>query len=92
LIHGLAGSAALMLLVLSTVESRAAGLAFIVVFGVGSIGGMMAMSALLGLPMQLTAGRFARTHKTIQAMAAVFSLGLGLMMAYQIGILDGLFS
>jgi hypothetical protein len=52
---------------------------------------MMAMSALLGLPMQLTAGRFARTHLAIQGLAAVFSLGLGLMMAYQIGILDGLF-
>jgi ABC-type nickel/cobalt efflux system permease component RcnA len=91
LIHGLAGSAALMLLVLSTVDSQAAGFAFIAVFGVGSIGGMMAMSALLGLPMQLTAGRFARTHLAIQGLAAVFSLGLGLMMAYQIGILDGLF-
>jgi len=91
MIHGLAGSAALMLLVLTTVTSRMAGLAFIVVFGVGSIGGMMAMSLLLGLPLQLTASRFARTHKAVQALAATFSLGLGLMMAYQIGVLDGLF-
>jgi ABC-type nickel/cobalt efflux system permease component RcnA len=91
LIHGLAGSAALMLLVLSTVTSRMAGLAFIVVFGVGSIGGMMAMSLLLGLPLQLTASRFARTHKAVQVLAAVFSIGLGVMMAYRIGILDGLF-
>jgi ABC-type nickel/cobalt efflux system permease component RcnA len=91
LIHGLAGSAALMLLVLSTVTSRMAGLAFIVVFGVGSIGGMMAMSALLGLPLQLTASRFARTHIAVQVLAAVFSIGLGVMMAYRIGILDGLF-
>lgn len=81
-----------MLLVLTTVTSRMAGLAFIVVFGVGSIGGMMAMSLLLGLPLQLTASRFARTHKAVQALAATFSLGLGLMMAYQIGVLDGLFS
>lgn len=92
LIHGFAGSAALMLLVLSTVTSRMAGLAFIVVFGIGSIGGMMAMSVLLGLPLRLTARRFARTHTAVQVLAAVFSLGLGLMMAYQIGILDGLFS
>jgi ABC-type nickel/cobalt efflux system permease component RcnA len=91
MIHGLAGSAALMLLVLSTVDSQAAGFAFIAVFGLGSIGGMMAMSALLGLPMQLTAGRYVRTHLAIQGLAAVFSLGLGLMMAYQIGILNGLF-
>jgi ABC-type nickel/cobalt efflux system permease component RcnA len=91
LIHGLAGSAALMLLVLTTVTTRMAGLAFIVVFGVGSIGGMMAMSLLLGLPLQLTASRFARTHKAVQVLAAAFSLGLGLMMAYRIGVLDGLF-
>jgi ABC-type uncharacterized transport system, permease component len=91
LIHGLAGSAALMLLVLATVTSRMAGLAFIVVFGVGSIGGMMAMSLLLGLPLQLTASRFARTHIAVQVLAAVFSIGLGVVMAYRIGILDGLF-
>ena len=92
LIHGLAGSAALMLLVLSTVSSLTAGLAFICVFGVGAIGGMMAMSALLGLPLRLTASRFALTHKTVQVLAALFSLILGTMMAYRIGILDGLFS
>lgn len=92
MIHGLAGSAALMLLVLSTVTSRMAGLAFIVVFGVGSIGGMMAMSLLLGLPLRLTASRYARTHQAVQVLAALFSLGLGLMMAYRIGILEGLFS
>ncbi|HJQ24857.1 MAG TPA: hypothetical protein VKA60_13145 [Blastocatellia bacterium] len=91
LIHGLAGSAALMLLVLTTVDSRLAGLAFIAVFGVGSIGGMMAMSLVLGLPLRLTAGRFARAHKAVQALAAIFSLGLGMLMAYQIGVLDGLF-
>jgi len=91
LIHGLAGSAALMLLVLSTVTSRMAGLAFIMVFGVGSIGGMMAMSLLLGLPLRLTASRYVRTHKTVQVLAALFSLGLGVMMVYRIGILDGLF-
>jgi nickel/cobalt transporter (NicO) family protein len=92
LIHGLAGSAALMLLVLSTVTSKMAGLAFIMVFGVGSIGGMMAMSLLLGLPLRLTASRYARTHKAVQVLAALFSLGLGVVMAYQIGILEGLFS
>jgi nickel/cobalt transporter (NicO) family protein len=92
LIHGLAGSAALMLLVLSTVTSRMAGLAFILVFGVGSVAGMMAMSVLLGLPLRLTASRYARTHKAVQMLAALFSLGLGVMMAYRIGILDGLFS
>jgi ABC-type nickel/cobalt efflux system permease component RcnA len=91
MVHGLAGSAALMLLVLSTVSSSLIGIAFIVVFGIGSIGGMLVMSALVSLPLQLTANRFRRTHSTVQMLAAIFSIGLGLVMAYEIGFLDGLF-
>jgi len=91
MMHGLAGSAGLMLLVLSTVSSSAMGLAFIAVFGIGSIGGMLMMSALLGLPLQLTAQRFNRAHRAVQFMAALFSLAIGVMMAIQIGIADRLF-
>ena len=91
MVHGLAGSAALMLLVLSTVSSRVIGLAFIAVFGLGSIGGMMIMSALVSMPLQLTADRFKRTHRAVQMTAAIFSMGLGMLMVYHIGFLDGLF-
>jgi nickel/cobalt transporter (NicO) family protein len=90
MVHGLAGSAALMLLVVSTVSTRAIGLAFIAVFGLGSIGGMMVMSALVSMPFRFTANRFKRAHRAVQILAAIFSLGLGMMMAYQIGFLDGL--
>lgn len=91
MVHGLAGSAALMLLVLSTVSSPAIGLLFIAVFGVGSIGGMLMMSALVSLPLHFTAARFGKTHRAVQVLAAVFSLGLGVMMVYEIGFLEGLF-
>lgn len=91
MVHGLAGSAALMLLVLSTVSSPAIGFLFIAVFGAGSIGGMVLMSALVSLPLQFTAGRFKRLHTGVQVLAAIFSLGLGLTMAYEIGFLDRLF-
>lgn len=90
MLHGLAGSAALMLLVLSTVSSRLAGLGYIVVFGVGSIGGMLVMSALVSLPIQLTAAHFKRTNRVVRMLAAIFSLGFGLFMAYRIGFPDGL--
>lgn len=90
IVHGLAGSAALMLLVLSTIPSPLLGFTYIVVFGVGSIGGMMAMSALIGLPAHLTADRFNRANVAIQAGAALFSLGCGLNMAYQIGVVGWL--
>jgi len=92
MVHGLAGSAALMLLVLSTVSSRVIGLAFIAVFGLGSIGGMMIMSALVSMPLRLTADRFKRTHRAVQMLAAIFSLGLGVMMVYNSGFLVGLFA
>lgn len=91
MVHGLAGSAALMLLVLSTVKSSFVGLLFIAVFGVGSIGGMLIMSALVSLPLQLTAARFRRANRAVQMIAAMFSLGLGLLMAYEIGFSGGLF-
>jgi ABC-type nickel/cobalt efflux system permease component RcnA len=91
MVHGLAGSAALMLLVLSTIPSPLAGLIYIAVFGVGSIGGMMLMSALVGLPVHFTANRFARANLAVRCAAGVFSLCFGLLMAYEIGFVDGLF-
>src|SRR5262249_15490897 len=88
MMHGLAGSAALMLWVLSPVSSRGLGLLFIAVFGVGSIGGMLLMSALVALPLKFTAERFKRTHRAVQMSAAVFSVGLGAVMVYRIGFLE----
>jgi ABC-type nickel/cobalt efflux system permease component RcnA len=91
MIHGLAGSGALMLLVLSTISSPVVGMSYIVVFGVGSIGGMMLMSLLLSVPFHLTAKRFARVDFAMRGMAGLFSLGFGLFMIYQIGFVQGLF-
>jgi len=91
LIHGLAGSAALMLLVLSTIPSALVGFLYIFIFGVGSIGGMMIMSALVGLPLTLTAARFNRAHLVVRGLAGLFSLSFGLFMVYELGFRDGLF-
>jgi len=90
MVHGLAGSAALMLMVLSTIPSPLLGFAYVAVFGVGSIGGMLVMSLLVSLPAQLTVARFTRAHLAVRTLAGLFSLGLGLFMAYQIGVVDGL--
>lgn len=91
MIHGLAGSAALTLLVLSTIPSPLVGFAYIFVFGVGSVGGMMIMSALVGLPAYLTAARFNRANLTLRGLAGLLSLGIGLFMVYTIGYVGGLF-
>ena len=83
MVHGLAGSAALMLLVVPTIHSPAIALLYIVIFGIGSIGGMMAMSFLIGLPFHFTAGRFDVLNRGIRLVAGVFSLGLGFSIIYE---------
>jgi High-affinity nickel-transport protein len=85
MVHGLAGSASLMLLVLSTISSPLVELVFIVIFGIGSIGGMMLMSTLVSLPVYLTAQRFKRAHLAVHGLAGLFSLSFGLFMIYEIG-------
>jgi sulfite exporter TauE/SafE len=91
MVHGLAGSAALMLLVIPTIDLRPLGLLYIVIFGVGSIGGMMLMSFLVGLPFQITALRFNRFNVLLQCVAGLVSVGLGLYIIYEKGITEGLF-
>lgn len=90
MIHGLAGSAALMLLVIPTIESRPLGLLYILIFGAGSIGGMMLMSLLVGLPFILTARKFNRLNLVMQSIAGVVSVGIGLLIVYEKGITEGL--
>ena len=92
MVHGLAGSAALMLLVLPTIESRPLGLLYIIVFGVGSIGGMMLMSFLIALPFTLTALRFNRFNYLLQSIAGLISIGLGLYIIYEKSVVEGLFT
>ena len=83
MVHGLAGSAALMLLVVPTIPSQSVALLYILIFGIGSIGGMMAMSFLIGLPFHFTAGRFDVLNRGIRLVAGVFSLGLGASIIYE---------
>jgi sulfite exporter TauE/SafE len=83
MVHGLAGSAALMLLVVPTIPSPWVALLYILIFGVGSVGGMMVMSFIIGLPFHFTANRFDILNKGIRLCAGVFSLGLGLSIIYE---------
>ena len=92
MVHGMAGSAALMLLVIPTIDSRSLGLFYIVIFGVGSIGGMMLMSLLVSLPFRLTEFKFERINRLMQIAAGVISVSLGLWIVYEKGFSEGLFS
>jgi high-affinity nickel-transport protein len=80
MVHGLAGSAGLMLLVVPVLPTPFIAVLYIVVFGVGSIGGMMIMSFLLGLPFHFTAGNFNLLNKGIRAVTGLVSILLGILI------------
>jgi high-affinity nickel permease len=84
LVHGFAGSAAVALAALATVPTIALGLTWIAVFGIGSIGGMLLMSATISLPFIVTARRFSAINGTIRLLAGLFSIIFGLTIAWSL--------
>lgn len=92
MVHGLAGSGALMLIVLATIPSPLVSLAYILAFGMGSIGGMVVMSAVVGIPFGLSAHGPRFMQNILYGTAAAFSVGFGVFLAYHIGWVGGLFT
>ena len=92
LVHGLAGSAAVALLVMSAIGDPAWALVYLAVFGVGTIAGMMLVTALVAIPFAMTTGRVSALSSTLHAGAGLASVLFGLALAYQIGFVNGLFS
>ena len=92
MMHGLAGSGALVLLVLSTINSPLEGVAYILIFGLGSILGMMMICAALGLPFSLSPQWFRKINNHILLLAGGVSVVLGALIMVQIGMLGGLLS
>ena len=84
--HGLAGSAALSLLVLTQVPSTSLGLVYLGVFGLGSTAGMVLMSGLIGLPFALSGHRLGGVSNGLQTAAGAISIAFGLWYAYHAGI------
>src|SRR5262245_51588635 len=84
LVHGFAGSAALTFAVLMGIPSFALGIVYIAVFGIGSIGGMLLMSAMIGLPFAVTARRFSVINGGIRLFAGLFSIVFGLILAWEL--------
>lgn len=91
LIHGLAGSAALMLLVLATISSVVQGVIYILIFGIGSILGMTIISSIISLPFVFTAKKFNNMNKAVKVIAGIISIGLGISIMVEIGFTEGLF-
>jgi high-affinity nickel-transport protein len=89
-VHGLAGSAAVALLVLPIIHNPIWAMMYLSIFGVGTIVGMMMITAAIAVPVSYTA-RFQFFHRHLGAVAGFLSLSFGLFLVYQIGFVDGLF-
>ena len=89
LIHGMAGSAALVLLALSTIHSLWQGMLYIALFGLGSIVGMAVLSVIIALPLRFTVDRVAWFYKGLTATIGVLTLVLGASIIWQRGFAEG---
>lgn len=78
MVHGLAGTGALMVLVIAAAPSFVAGSIYILIFGIGSIGGMLLLSSLISIPFVLSARFFRVFHDGLQFLTALVSIALGL--------------
>ena len=90
LVHGVAGSAALTLLVLASIESPLAGLVYILLFGLGSILSMGVMTIFISFPFVYSANRLPNLNRIIQFGVGTLSILFGLFLMYEIGFKDGL--
>jgi high-affinity nickel-transport protein len=91
MVHGLAGSAAIALLVVASMSSTHMGLVYLAVFGVGTVAGMMLLTLAMSLPIRALASRYADAGNLMARATGVLSIAFGLFLAYRIGIADGLF-
>lgn len=92
LVHGLAGSAAVALLVLATVHDTWPAVGYLLVFGLGTIVGMMTITLAFAVPAGALAARFTRVAPHLRLATGLLSLAFGLYVMGRIGFADGLFT
>ncbi|HXN12883.1 MAG TPA: hypothetical protein VN865_07260 [Candidatus Acidoferrales bacterium] len=92
LVHGLAGSAAIALLVLSAIPQPLWATLYLAIFCVGTIIGMALITTAIAAPFMVASRRAARLHQGLVTGSGLLSFGFGLFLAYHIGIVDHLFS
>ncbi len=92
LVHGLAGSAAVALLVLSTIHNPLWALVYLLIFGGGTLLGMMAMTVAMSLPLAYAGTRTPRIGRFLGVASGLVSVCFGVFLVYQLGFLGGLFT
>ena len=85
MMHGIAGSAALVALTASTASSPTTGLLFMALFGLGSVLGMAALSAVIAVPLTLTAKTLTWANRGLQVLAGTVALAFGLYIMVETG-------
>jgi high-affinity nickel-transport protein len=91
IVHGLAGSAAVALLVLGAINDAPLALAYLLVFGAGTIAGMVLITTALAVPLAAAAQRFASFHRLLGVATGLASVLFGVLLVYEIGFVQGLF-
>jgi ABC-type nickel/cobalt efflux system permease component RcnA len=92
IVHGLAGSAAVALLVLSTIHSPVWATVYLLIFGAGTMVGMMCMTAVMAVPLAYAGSRFTSVSRVFSVASGVVSVCFGFFLVYQLGFLGGLFT
>lgn len=92
LVHGLAGSAAVALLLLTTIRNPYWAVIYLLVFGVGTIAGMMLITAAIALPFKYTQNRFVVVNRVLGIASGLASLALGIVIIYKMGYVNGIFT
>lgn len=92
IVHGLAGSAAVALLVLATIRNTRWAIVYLLVFGVGTIAGMMVITMSLASTLKVAATRSHYIAGKLGMAAGLLSLAFGFFVVYHIGFVDGLFT
>ena len=86
MMHGMAGSAALIMLALQTAKSPVQGLAYIAVFGFGSVVGMAVIGAIISLPLRYSPRGLTWLHNGLRGLVGLVTLGLGGYICFTIGM------
>jgi high-affinity nickel-transport protein len=91
-VHGLAGSAAVAILVMATIPNPWWATAYLLLFGLGTIAGMMLMTTAMAFPVVYTSRKMFRWNQAITVGSGVLSVAFGMFISLQIGIGGGLFA
>jgi len=77
LMHGMAGSAALLVLAVSQASSPAIGLGYVALFGIGSMIGMGALSTVIAVPLAVSARWLTWANSGLQGAVGVITVAVG---------------